>query len=252
MQKLSIITTVFNNVGGIKDTVNSIIDAKKFYKKFIIEWIVIDGGSNDGTKELLTKFSEDIDIFISESDLGLYYGMNKGLRKVTGDLILFVNSGDRFLCDKKLNDIFPLNEREVHVFGYSSRGEDYYFNFFKLSKFWVRMPCHQAMIFPKLLNNEIVYYNTDYRVNADLDLKLKYFKHYKFIFNDEIKIQEVEAWGVSQNYSSLTSIFKIPYDQYRVAKAHNSFFSAILNFLFRIPWHVLKYLRYQLRKTFLK
>ena len=91
--KLSIITVNLNNKDGLQKTINSIIF--QTIKNF--EWIVIDGGSTDGSKELIEANKNHITYWVSEQDSGIYDAMNKGIKKAKGDYLLFINSGD-YLC----------------------------------------------------------------------------------------------------------------------------------------------------------
>lgn len=88
--KLTIITINYNNQDGLKRTLESV--ATQNSKDF--EYIVIDGGSTDGSVEVLKKYSECITNWISEPDKGIYNAMNKGMRLAHGQYVLFVNSGD--------------------------------------------------------------------------------------------------------------------------------------------------------------
>jgi glycosyltransferase involved in cell wall biosynthesis len=87
---LTIITVVYNNLPGLKYTFQSI--CQQTCKDF--EWLVIDGGSTDGTKEWLAQLSFPLFTFISEKDRGLYDAMNKGLKMASGQFVWFMNSGD--------------------------------------------------------------------------------------------------------------------------------------------------------------
>ncbi len=88
--KLTIITINYNNRDGLKRTLESV--AAQISKKF--EYIVIDGGSTDGSVNVLEEYSDNIDNWISEPDEGIYNAMNKGVRLTHGKYVLFVNSGD--------------------------------------------------------------------------------------------------------------------------------------------------------------
>ena len=88
--KVSIITVVYNNNKTISDAIESVINQS--YKN--IEYIVIDGGSTDGTVDVVKDYGSRIDKFISEPDNGIYDAMNKGVRLATGDVIGFINSDD--------------------------------------------------------------------------------------------------------------------------------------------------------------
>ena len=87
---VSIITINKNNKIGLVKTINSVltqVDAS-------FEYIIIDGKSDDGSLEILNENSHRIDFFSSETDLGIYHAMNKGIDKANGDYLLFLNSGD--------------------------------------------------------------------------------------------------------------------------------------------------------------
>ena len=90
MPILSIITINYNNLEGLRSTLNSVF--KQTYSDY--EYIVIDGGSSDGSEEYLASQGNEITYWISEKDKGIYHAQNKGLSKAKGDYVLFLNSGD--------------------------------------------------------------------------------------------------------------------------------------------------------------
>ncbi len=90
--RYTVITINYNNTTGLQKTINSVIN--QTYKEF--EYIVVDGGSTDGSVELIKKFSGKIDYWVSEKDKGIYHAMNKGVTHAHGDYCLFLNSGDVF------------------------------------------------------------------------------------------------------------------------------------------------------------
>lgn len=92
---VSIITVVYNNKQGIEKTLSSIV-AQTYTS---LEYIVIDGGSTDGTLEIISLYQDHIDIFISEPDRGIYDAMNKGVGLATGQLVGIINSGDFYESD---------------------------------------------------------------------------------------------------------------------------------------------------------
>ena len=101
MPKLSIITVNLNNREGLRKTAESVVS--QTYKDY--EWIVIDGGSTDGSKELIEQYAEHISYWVSEPDKGIYNAMNKGIRQAHGEYFLFLNSGDS-LCDDDIVESF--------------------------------------------------------------------------------------------------------------------------------------------------
>lgn len=92
---VSIITVNLNNLDGLKKTIQSVLE--QTYSE--IDWIVIDGGSTDGSRELIEQYADRFAYWVSEPDKGVYNAMNKGIRAAKGDYLQFLNSGD-ILWDK--------------------------------------------------------------------------------------------------------------------------------------------------------
>ena len=87
---LSIITINYNNRDGLQETIDSVLS--QTWRDY--EWIIIDGGSTDGSKELIERYQENLAYWCSEPDKGVYNAMNKGIDKAKGEYLLFLNSGD--------------------------------------------------------------------------------------------------------------------------------------------------------------
>lgn len=113
MYKISIITINYNNLGGLMTTLTSV--KNQTWQAF--EYIVIDGGSKDGSKEYLESQMNFLDFWISEKDSGIYNAMNKGIKEAKGEYLLFLNSGDHFFNEKvlELNHNF-LTEKDLICF----------------------------------------------------------------------------------------------------------------------------------------
>ena len=92
---ITIITVVYNNQKDIEETILSVINQS--YNN--IEYLIIDGGSEDNTVDIIKKYDNSIDYWISEKDNGIYDAMNKGCRLATGAGLCFLNSGDKFVGD---------------------------------------------------------------------------------------------------------------------------------------------------------
>ena len=101
MAKISIITAVLNNARTIEDTIRSV--ASQDYPD--VEHIVVDGGSIDGTAEILEKNKKNLAAVISEKDRGIYYAMNKGLKVVRGDIIGLLNADDVYSSNNALSRV---------------------------------------------------------------------------------------------------------------------------------------------------
>lgn len=111
--KISVITVNYNNKKGLEATINSVISQK--YLDF--EFIIVDGNSNDGSKDIIYKKRNYITKWISEPDSGIYNAMNKGVKMSTGDYLIFMNSGDEFYDTQVLDKIAKvlLQANEVGV-----------------------------------------------------------------------------------------------------------------------------------------
>lgn len=172
--KLSIVTINLNNVSGLEDTLNSV--KKQNFNDF--EWIVIDGGSMDGSKELIQQNTMYINHWISEKDSGIYNAMNKGSRLATGDYILYLNSGDQLYNECTLSDVFATEHSADIMFGnivvsddetVSPRGQKT--DQFSIFSFLTCAPIpHPASFFKKDFIESMSYYDESYTIMGDIDL----------------------------------------------------------------------------------
>ncbi|WAC41743.1 glycosyltransferase [Pedobacter sp. SL55] len=112
MIKISIITINFNNQLGLEKTILSVIN--QTIKPF--EYIIIDGGSTDGSKEIIESYSQSIQFWVSETDHGVYHAMNKGIEKATGDYLLFLNAGDRLYQNETIERVLSKMEDNVDLY----------------------------------------------------------------------------------------------------------------------------------------
>ena len=103
--KLSIITVNYNDAKGLQRTIESVLC--QTFRDY--EFIVIDGGSTDGSVEVIKKYEKHIDCWVSEQDGGIYPGMNKGLRQAKGEYVNFMNGGDCYHSSDVLEKIFSLD-----------------------------------------------------------------------------------------------------------------------------------------------
>ncbi len=97
----SVITINFNNQYGLLQTIESVLGQTNDH----FEYIVIDGGSIDGSVDIIKKHASNIDYWVSEKDFGIYHAMNKGVAQAHGDYCIFMNSGDCFFDNQVLNHV---------------------------------------------------------------------------------------------------------------------------------------------------
>ena len=110
--KLSIITVNYNNKAGLQKTIDSVVC--QTWRDF--EWIVIDGGSTDGSKELIEQYQQHFAYWCSEPDKGVYNAMNKGISKAKGEYLNFMNSGDCFYNEYSLSYFHAVYNPSIDVF----------------------------------------------------------------------------------------------------------------------------------------
>lgn len=114
--KISVVTVCYNAVNDIEKTILSVIN--QTYPN--VEYLIIDGGSTDGTMDVVNRYKDKIDVIVSEPDKGIYDAMNKGIDRATGDWINFMNAGDCFYLKSTLADVFAFDSVESAdvVYGY--------------------------------------------------------------------------------------------------------------------------------------
>ncbi|MFA5062276.1 MAG: glycosyltransferase family 2 protein [Patescibacteria group bacterium] len=198
--KISIITIVRNDVAHIEKTILSVLN--QTYKN--VEYIIIDGGSTDGTLEIIKKYEKDIAVLVSEPDDGLYYALNKAVSFVTGDWVEILTSGDYLYNHTVLADIFA--GKKIDADGVYGSAVGY------VNGRMARIEAHEdvnkeawkgmKLIFETLfVKAEIIKkykFDTRYKVSGDGDFVLKCIASgYKFI-----KINVVVFETGAQGYSA--------------------------------------------------
>lgn len=188
--KISIITVCYNSEKTIEETIRSVV--KQTYQN--IEYIIIDGASNDKTLEIIEKYKNKIAVFISEKDSGIYNAMNKGIEHSTGDILYFLNAND-YLFDKNvIADIvekFNKTKDASIVYGAlatinedntlytESKVEDIDKIFFMNGN----CICHQCIFYKRILFSELGLYDESYKITADYDFNVKALVKNKFKYS---------------------------------------------------------------------
>lgn len=211
--KISVVTVCYNSVNVIEETINSVLE--QTYGN--VEYIIIDGGSTDGTVDIIKKYADRLAYWISERDKGIYDAMNKGIAVATGDYINFMNAGDFFAHYSIISDICSnINGDTDIAFG------DTFLKFktrcmlrkpLSLSAMSTKPPfCHQST-FIKSTFHKAHLFDISYRIVADYDF------FYNSYFNWNAKFQYIStgvavydcAEGVSTDNlrSSLLEKFRV-------------------------------------------
>lgn len=187
--KVSIVTVCFNSVKTIKDTMDSVL--KQTYSN--IEYIVKDGGSTDGTLDLLKKYESMFHgnmKWISRKDCGIYDAMNQGIEMTSGDVIGILNSDDFFTNINVISNMVSAIEREkvdavygdIHFVRSSDLNTTVRYYSSKLFRpKWLRfgfMPAHPSLYLRKDIYKTIGLYKTDYKIAADYEMMVRLFLKY--------------------------------------------------------------------------
>lgn len=225
---LTVVTVVYNGEKHLEETILSVIN--QTYEN--IEYILIDGGSTDNTVDIIRKYEDSIDFWISEKDQGIYDAMNKASDLANGKWINYMNCGDTF-CNKDVIKNIQLNQFSNYSLIYGNAkvfsGER---NFIKLQKpysmnklnliiFLTGVVCHQAVIYNTKINFK---FPKKYKLKGELYSYFAYLNHGKtvrldvdicnFFLDGAGKINKEknyqEAWSVLKDHVGIMRILYTP------------------------------------------
>jgi len=209
--KVSIITIVYNNQKSIEDCLKSV--QNQTYP--IIEHIVIDGGSTDGTQTKIEPYKSKLAYYVSEKDNGLYDALNKGIKIATGDIVGILHSDDVFLnnntIQKVVDSFFKSKADVVYAKGlyvnkdnlnkvkriYPSNNFKKWFLYFG----WI--PLHTTIYVKKKIFEQYGLYNISYSIASDYEISLRWFK------NKAIKKYYLNKWVVKMRLGGKSTTPKL-------------------------------------------
>ncbi len=214
--KISIITTTYNSERFFEETIQSVIQQN--YPN--IEYIVIDGGSTDGTINLIKKYEKHISYWVSEPDKGIYDAINKGIKKATGHLVKIINSDDRLTKNSVKTAVsFYLKELQNHrpedfilispLERMTEQGvvravwgtKDYVIFFENL--------LHPTWYVPKEVYEKIGLYDLSYKIASDYDYFMKLLSNKIKIVKSETAFAQYREGGASSNFSGRKEVIAI-------------------------------------------
>ena len=225
--RISIITVCYNRKATIEKTIKSVLEQK--YSN--IEYIIIDGNSSDGTKEIIESYRDKISKYISEPDKGMYDAINKGLQLATGDVIGLMHSDDEFYNENAISKIaarFVYDPKTEGVYGdgiyVSNDSEERLirnriggaFSLQKVKSGW--LPLHPTVYLKKSIIKKHGLYNLDFKIASDTEFLLRYLYKYK------IKIHYINAYIVKMRMGGLSTnakrAFEVLHEDYKIYKYH--------------------------------
>lgn len=180
---ITVVTVSFNAVSCIEETILSVINQTYLN----LQYIIVDGGSTDGTVDIIKKYADKISYWISEPDKGIYDAMNKGIDMAKGEWINFMNSGDTFYANDTIESIFLQQHTEDIIYGDVQLS----FEWGKIIKrarnineiIHGMIFCHQSS-FVKIDIMRANKFNLEYKIAADYHFFLKMYeqrKKYKYV-----------------------------------------------------------------------
>lgn len=239
---LSVITVVYNNVRDIDRTITSVLN--QTYPA--IEYIIIDGRSDDGTLDIIQKHGSRISRVISEKDRGIYDAMNKGLALATGDYVIFMNSGDAFYAADTVEKVFAtapwadiyygetemINDR-LESLGQRRHQAPEKFTW-KSFKYGMNVS-HQAIYIKRSLTEK---YDLKYQLSADTDWIIRAAKKAAKIVNTQQYVAKYLVGGMSKarHRQSLKERFDIMHKYYGLIP---TLFNHVI-IAFNLGWYFLR------------
>jgi len=202
---ITVITVVYNGEAHLEETILSVIN--QTYDN--IEYIIIDGGSSDGTLDIIHKYEDLVDYWVSEKDGGIYDAMNKGIISAHGDIIGFINSDDILLLDccasvitvmRKLSEpgytcaSVELIDKTGNVYGLSVP----FSKEMRYKRRFLEMPCpHQGMFLHRELYQRLGLFDLSFNLRSDYDLALRLLYERAPCMRIEKPIAQFRAGGIS-------------------------------------------------------
>lgn len=225
--RITIITVCYNRKLTIAKAIQSVLGQD--YKN--IEYIIIDGNSNDGTKEIIEEYKDKISHYISEPDKGMYDAINKGLQLASGDVVGLMHSDDEFYDEKAIGKIvnrFACDQNTDGVYGdgvyVSNDSEERIirnriggaFSLQKVQSGW--LPLHPTVYLKKTVIDKYGLYNLDFKIASDTEFLLRYLYKYK------INISYVNTYIVKMRMGGMSTnakrAFEVLYEDYKIYKYH--------------------------------
>ncbi len=207
MCTVSIITVNKNNATGLANTIRSVIN--QTFKE--VEFIIIDGASNDGSIDIIKQNEQNVTRWISQTDSGIYNAMNKGIALATGKYVYFLNSGDCFINDHTLQSFFEitLEDNEDFLIGNVLINDKVLKIPNKLSLFYILNFgfSHQSFFIKRSVYQITGVYDENYSIVADINhfilslVKFNMSYRYKDVLLTRIEPNGISSHDLQRNFN---------------------------------------------------
>lgn len=227
--KVSIITVCFNSAKTIRDTIESVINQTYLD----IEYIIVDGGSSDGTVDIIKEYEPHIAKWVSEPDDGIYDAMNKGIRMATGEIIGIINSDDWYHLSAVETVVRAMDSKNTVVYGKSCMVDDLHRIAYEVGGPIKQIPSyrmvipHTAMFVHRNLYDTYGLYIEKYKIAADHEFILRLqVQNVRFYHIDKV-ISFVRAGGISG-----TQFYKTFYETFLINRKYGQkYIQALLGYV---------------------
>lgn len=226
--KISVVTVCYNSEDTIEETMLSVLN--QTYSD--VEYIIIDGGSTDGTVDIIKKYADRIAYWVSEPDNSIYDAMNKGIAVATGDYINFMNSGDSFASKDSISNVLTNIKEDIDiVFGdtlFKFKSQSLVRKPLRLSTLISKPPfCHQSTFIRRKYQIEHLY-DLSYRIAADYN----FFYHAYFDWNGSFQyIPELVSVFNCFEGTSTDNLTESMHEKFRIWGIEHSW-------LLQLPWRI--------------
>jgi len=227
--KVSIITVCYNSAATIENTIKSVLS--QTYPN--IEHIIIDGGSTDGTLDVIERYRKKVAVVVSEPDRGIYDAMNKGIARASGDIIGTLNADDFYACSDVIENVVRVMERsrvdvcwgdleyvsprDINKVVRYWRSSEYTLGKFKRG--W--HPPHPTFFVQRTVYEKYGKFNLEFKIAADYELMLRFLEkcHVVSVYIPRTLVKM--RTGGASNFRSLRILIRANVESYRAWKINN-------------------------------
>lgn len=251
---ITVITVIFNGEKYLEETIRSVIN--QTYSN--VEYIIVDGGSRDGTLEIIKRYENQIDYWVSESDKSMYDAMNKGIIGAQGEIICILNSDDHYenYTIDSLVEVFAENSASI-IYGSINKQIEIDRNLYEarqdpgnLDDLYKKMAIlHQATFIKSNVYKDIGLYKPSFKIAGDWDLVLRAKKGNQMFFRIEKVLTNCRIGGVTTNIYDIN--IKSKYECLLISRSKGiAFWELMTTFVKYILFILMKkmYIRYRINK----
>jgi len=244
--KLSLVTVSKNSERTIEQTIQSVLSQS--YPN--IEYIFIDGGSTDGTVDIIKKYEDRVTYWVSEPDSGIYDAMNKGIKKATGDIVGILNTDDFYANEKVLEKVVQCFEKDKEVdacYGdlvyVKKNNPDKIVRYWKTGEYKEKllkygwMPPHPTLFVRRDVYDRCGLFRTDFSIAADYEFILRILKKckVKIAYIPEVLVHMRSGGESGRSLGQRIKAWRELYTAWKVNSLRPPFFLVLTRVISKLP-----------------